>query len=67
MDFIIPERLLKQDEWNHIQIEYINGLTHFGLKINRSYDDRPTMIPIFDLANDKEFKIKLDTRTIVEK
>lgn len=67
MKFIIPANVLKDEEWNHIQVEYTRGNTHFGLKVNKCYDAKPTMLPILELDNDKEFSMWMNTRKVVEK
>jgi hypothetical protein len=67
MDFIIPEIMLKQDERNSVMISYTADSSHFGLKINKSWDDEFTKLPIMDIDNHKEYNIKLDIRNMVEK
>ena len=67
MDFLIPAIMLKPDQWNHICIEYRSDSSRFGLKVNKSYYEEPTLLPILNLHNKREFCVRLDTRNVVER
>lgn len=66
MDFLIPARLLKPEQWNHVCIEWNSYSPDiFGLKINKPYDAEFTKLPTLDNKNKRKFSIKLDTREII--
>jgi len=67
LDFIIPEQVLKPDKWNSISIVYQRGSNTFDLKVNKSYFDEPTRMPIRNLNNETEYNIAIDTRKVVER